>query len=352
MCLAIWKPGGKEVPERYLEEAFRINSDGCGFAAATDGGIMLQKGFFNYKKFLKAYRRFSKLPCLIHFRIATHGLTDLTNCHPFLFNEASFAAVHNGIINIKCSDIKRSDTWHFVKLVLEPLSKVMDIRHPALRYLVESTISYSKIAVMDASGDVMIFNEDKGNWKDGVWYSNRTYLPIAEYTTYYQEHSEWGRASACAGVAGSCEPGFSGGVMTSSEARRERLKKNRTSKSYPAKVDAEVERYINDGNRAIPGKYRQPRLIVENGNLKETAPETSSTATGSGPKLDAPPVIETSETQDSEFESVPIMMEYGERDDAIEADIETAMQAFKCSRVDAIAALRLNLEDHSDANEI
>lgn len=178
MCLAIVKPAGIAVPENYLRNGYAENSDGAGIAYALDGKLHVLKSF-SLERFLEYCAAVEHLPCLIHFRFATHGPTDEANCHPWLFKNGELAAIHNGIINIATTtkgEESMSDTGIFVNLVLDPMSRRVPVSHPAFRYLVEQSIGKSnKIAVMDVDGSTTIFNEGSGEWSKGVWYSNPGY---------------------------------------------------------------------------------------------------------------------------------------------------------------------------------
>jgi len=177
MCLAIYKPADTEIPEEYLRNGYSNHSDGAGLAWAVDGVLHLKKGIFDVEEVIKQYRLVKQYPCLIHFRKATHGKINEDNCHPFLFNDNKLALVHNGILPIKCNIDGLSDTFHFVKLVLEPMVRGYNIpiNDGALNYLITTSIGTDKIAIMDGTGKTYIFNEGKGEWKDGVWYSNSSF---------------------------------------------------------------------------------------------------------------------------------------------------------------------------------
>jgi glutamine amidotransferase len=184
MCLAIYKPAGTEVSLKHLENGFENHSDGAGMAWAVDGVLHVRKGMFALSDVLEQYEQIKDYPALIHFRKATHGKVDAANCHPFLFNDNKLALIHNGVLPIKCNIEGLSDTAHFVKLVLEPMVKIhrVPINDGALNYLICTSIGTDKLAVMDGTGKTYIFNEDKGNWDGGVWYSNTSFRYA--YTSY------------------------------------------------------------------------------------------------------------------------------------------------------------------------
>lgn len=185
MCLAIYKPAGKSIPEDHLRNGFDSNPHGAGFAFAKDGVVSIRKGYFTFKAFLAAYNECitEDLPALVHFRYATHGKRNEFNCHPWPVCGGEYACIHNGIINIQSSK-KKSDTGHFVDLVLSPMLEcVADPATPALKFLVEETIgSGNKIVLMDGAGKVTIYNEKVGHWEKGVWYSNHGYESYSRFT--------------------------------------------------------------------------------------------------------------------------------------------------------------------------
>jgi glutamine amidotransferase len=197
MCLAIYKPANKKVPTEHLAEGFCNNSHGAGFSYLKDGAIVTKKGFFKYEDFQAAYDAevTDESPALIHFRLATHGKKNEFNCHPWSMLDGEYSVIHNGIINITSTD-EKSDTGHFVDLVMTPLVEKFGSHNDGLvKYLVEETIgSGNKIVSMSKTGDVMIFNEDSGTWDDGIWYSNTGYQRsrYCGFSRSYDNDAWWG----------------------------------------------------------------------------------------------------------------------------------------------------------------
>jgi predicted glutamine amidotransferase len=177
MCIAILKPDGEKIKKDRLSTCFTNNDDGAGYMFAKDGTLHFFKGFFKFNEFWKSYVKNvvknGNPMAAIHFRIKTHGKTNVDNCHPFKINE-NLGFIHNGIINMVKTDPKRSDTSMFNDLVLKKLPENF-IRNSAITSLIEESIGTSKLVFLDSKGQYLISNESLGKWDNNVWYSNTTY---------------------------------------------------------------------------------------------------------------------------------------------------------------------------------
>ena len=126
-------------------------------------------------EFEKFWEEYSKVQdnhtMLIHFRIATHGKVELSNCHPFKLNN-KMAIIHNGIISGYGSKTENlSDTKDFINKVIGNITyKIW--KNPSFRELVGMGIGSSKLVILDNEERYYIINEDKGEWVNGVWFSN------------------------------------------------------------------------------------------------------------------------------------------------------------------------------------
>lgn len=175
MCIAIFKPKDKIISEEILKTCSENNPDGMGFAYIDNDTLYIKK-YMKFNDFIKDYKEVeTKSNMLIHFRIATHGTVELDNCHPFFLNHR-MALIHNGIISGYGDKKEKSDTRDFIDRVIGNISwKLM--KNPSYRELISKAIGYSKLAILDITGDYWIINEDNGYWTDGVWYSNKSYEP-------------------------------------------------------------------------------------------------------------------------------------------------------------------------------
>ena len=116
----------------------------------------------------------------MHFRWATHGKINVTNCHPFpvqkrISSKASLktnlGVAHNGVIPGAVKS-QYSDTLQFVT------SALVDIRQHIDKAWFPNFISqatHSKFALMRANGPVILIGEyiEDG----GIFYSNDSYKP-------------------------------------------------------------------------------------------------------------------------------------------------------------------------------
>lgn len=183
MCVAIVKPKGKDVSNKALELGFEANCDGAGFAYNYNGKLFVKKGYFNVENFIADIRetqmRYDNPAMIIHARLASHGVVNEANCHPFLVSD-NLAVIHNGIIRgeyarLANSDPTHSDTYFFVEMCLK-LTYKQDSRFyldDVMKSAIESIVGgYNKLCFLDNEGNYSIINEDKGFWLNDVWYSN------------------------------------------------------------------------------------------------------------------------------------------------------------------------------------
>ncbi|MCD7740503.1 MAG: hypothetical protein LUH11_04055 [Candidatus Gastranaerophilales bacterium] len=178
MCIAIVKPQGTTISDKYLENCFENNNDGAGIAYSKDGKLFIIKGIFDEAKFIKIVRNAEKLAqgdMLIHCRISTSGLTDKNNCHPHIVNN-NLVMIHNGILNIEVpKNSIVSDTVIFIENYLKYLKKDF-VKDNAIMKLIETFIGKSnKFAFLNNNGESFICNKDAGIIENGIWYSNDSF---------------------------------------------------------------------------------------------------------------------------------------------------------------------------------
>lgn len=178
MCIAIYKAAGKIISKETLEQCFKSNPDGTGYMYNKDNKLHIKKGFFGFEDFYSEYEKDQNEQCVIHFRIKTHGEINTENCHPFQVT-TNLGFIHNGIIG-GYGTKEHSDTYKFNEEILKPLVTTFGkqaIWKVFVKSLIEGVIGWSKLVFLDNQGRFTIYNAHKGEWDDGVWYSNSSYKP-------------------------------------------------------------------------------------------------------------------------------------------------------------------------------
>jgi hypothetical protein len=191
MCIAILKKCGKTISKETLKRCFDANSDGAGFAYVnTDFKNVKRLSIYktlDFEKFWNKYERAERLfpesNFLIHFRIKTHGMVNIKNCHPFFINKDE-CFIHNGIIPGLTHSVDKSDTMMYNEEVLQHL-EVGWHKNPGIKKLIESFIVGSKLVYLNVDNEFEIFNESKGTWVDDIWYSNNSYKEPVVYNTKF-----------------------------------------------------------------------------------------------------------------------------------------------------------------------
>ena len=187
MCIIAVKTPESHITKRALHTAWGSNPDGGGFAYTYHNTLVVEKGFFVFRKFYKALRLAEeKAPdsnFLIHMRIASSGDVNGPMTHPFLVhNRLAFA--HNGVLSIEIPEnSKLSDTAIFCESVLKRLPKYF-LEKSEFSVMLEMLAkgNFSKFVFLSASNVVTIFNESIGHWLNGIWYSNDSYTTRKSYS--------------------------------------------------------------------------------------------------------------------------------------------------------------------------
>lgn len=179
MCIAILNTKGT-LTEKTFTNCWNENPHGGGIAWAKDGQVHTFKEMKSvkvmYQKYLELREALPDGNFLIHFRIATHGRINETNCHPFKVSN-KLAFIHNGMINSHTLGTSPdfSDTYLFNQLVLKKLPRNF-INNEAILSMMSDFIGYSKLVFLSAEDDWCIVNESLGIWDGDNWYSNDSYL--------------------------------------------------------------------------------------------------------------------------------------------------------------------------------
>lgn len=196
MCILIYCPSNNTPPRKALENSVANNPDGFGWAIITDSGvdgperygILMNKGMRSAEiidTFLEARALHPTMPALFHARITTHGKTGVENCHPFMVDNGTVLA-HNGMLPIKERDGK-SDTNQFATEWLPELGVANMLDDGDNFRDLSKFAAGNKLVILSVDPSLRywsyIVNEHLGDWDDGVWYSNSSYMWSRTSTT-------------------------------------------------------------------------------------------------------------------------------------------------------------------------
>ena len=194
MCIiAVSKKGVKQPTLDQLRTMFDNNPDGAGYMVARKGKVSIHKGFMVWEDFeraIKAEHFTEKDPVVYHFRISTQAGIKPSMTHPFPLTEdlklcekldilsCPVGIAHNGIIHMT-SDSKEtrfSDTALFITEYMTKLIRnQQETGDPMILNMIDC-LTNSKWAIMNGSGEISLVG--KFFSKDGIMYSNMTYLPV------------------------------------------------------------------------------------------------------------------------------------------------------------------------------
>lgn len=188
MCVILVKERGIELPTKdILESCWKRNPDGAGFMFNDCDKVVIMKGFMTFEEFylrLQTANEFYHLKekgLVIHFRIATSGLKDKGNCHPYpisndnldlrkSFITTELGIAHNGIIrSYNGKDKILNDTQLFIKNDLFELNSLDKKFYKNLIFqsMIERLIDGSRLVFLNKKGEIIKL----GNWfQDGNYY--------------------------------------------------------------------------------------------------------------------------------------------------------------------------------------
>lgn len=199
MCVILFAPPKKQIKERFLYNAFKNNPDGAGIMYYTeDGKVNFKKGFMFYDEMLSFWNKLNiDLPRALHCRIATSGMVNKQNCHPFIITDRikemqktkgvsdTGCMMHNGVLTdyTPAQGMKSnySDTMVFNQKVLYPIVKSNSIENEGVKDLIDKLGSCFLLFLPDFKTYMFgNFTEDK----DGFFASNISYSYDKHYYGY------------------------------------------------------------------------------------------------------------------------------------------------------------------------
>ena len=171
------------------------NPDGFGFAIviSKEKRILVEHTMDadeSVNRFLDMRARYPDDYALWHARYATHGSTNVPNCHPFYVVDEQTVLAHNGVlpIDIPAGDT-RSDTRIFTEDILAKMGGVKALDNPHMYNMIEEYTSGSKLCVLTvdplADYQMYLIHADKGQEDDSkVWWSNTSCNADYGYTRF------------------------------------------------------------------------------------------------------------------------------------------------------------------------
>lgn len=186
MCLLTYLPAGVLPDTAALLNGTDTNRDGHGFAIVAGDRLLIERGM-DGEQVIAAFERTRRShpdgPALFHSRYATHGVTDLDNCHPFhVGRDMRTVIAHNGILPATVQPRRgdpRSDTRYAAEVHL-PRVGGLHLRRTRLR-LERWMTPFNKMVLLTVDRRFkqqgFILNESSGIWDGGIWYSNDDYQP-------------------------------------------------------------------------------------------------------------------------------------------------------------------------------
>lgn len=181
MCIAIVSSPGNIISDEVFDRCWRNNGDGFGMAwinkitgeVEVDKGWMVKDGAkAKYKEVADAMKNADRY-MLLHFRAATVGTVDPSNCHPFKVKGG--VMIHNGTF------------WRDGKAKKSDSQLLAEILHNELHYAnlsgnkdkYQEAFGYNRVAFLFKDNKHIIFSEEYngaegqyGQWNNGIWYSN------------------------------------------------------------------------------------------------------------------------------------------------------------------------------------
>ncbi|MFX0575088.1 class II glutamine amidotransferase [Nocardia nepalensis] len=186
MCILTFIKPGANPDLDALRGGALTNPHGHGYAIITGDTITVGRGMDPdavIAEFASVRMRFPDGAALFHSRLATHGVRDVENCHPFIVGgDARTVLAHNGILPDEVhpsSGDPRSDTRIAAEELL-PRRPFGSLDSWAGRERLERWLGTDKMVLLTVDPAYRyagyIFNERRGHWDQGSWYSNNSYL--------------------------------------------------------------------------------------------------------------------------------------------------------------------------------
>ena len=190
MCLLLMAEPGNTPDRAELVQASCANPHGFGFAFLTPDGIIRERGMSSRKMIAKFFEMRLQYPdcyAMWHSRYATHGPKNEDNCHPLMVGDDGLTFLgHNGILptHLPATD-KRSDSRIMAEEIIPALGGISALDNDFIWEMLETWVGGSKVVIFtldpSAKFTVYVLGEKRGHWREGIWYSNYTYVVHKPY---------------------------------------------------------------------------------------------------------------------------------------------------------------------------
>jgi Glutamine amidotransferase domain len=205
MCmLCVIPPNVLPDRDKLINSALN-NPHGFGFAIAvpSEQRIICERTMNadeSINNFFKVREKYMEGYAIWHARYATHGATNVNNCHPFIVgNDKRTYLAHNGVLDIDIpKNDDRSDTKVFAEELLPAIGGVKALDNDWVFDMLSNYTSGSKVAVLtvdpEAEHPLYLLNGNLGSEdKDGVWWSNNTcnLSSIKTYSSKFYNNDYW-----------------------------------------------------------------------------------------------------------------------------------------------------------------
>lgn len=199
MCIAIVKKRGVLMPnEETLNICFENNPHGCGYTICRNGKNHVFKGFMKLTELMDSFKKVKPLQSesvMIHFRVASVGSINKSNCHPFVVSnkyetmkklELSTklpVLVHNGTFKFFGETKKDySDTMQFTKMMANLFQDQEYYYYHSLNNFIQHYINGNncRVAVMYKNGLIDMFGDWIKDEKTNLYFSNDKYKYITD----------------------------------------------------------------------------------------------------------------------------------------------------------------------------
>jgi predicted glutamine amidotransferase len=216
MCIIIAKPKGVGLPkDEWLRNSASNNDDGMGVMYKLKDGnsIRIKKDFDNAETLVSWVKdNITKDDTIVfHFRLATSGLTDIGNRHPFpITNNSGLlrqpdlvcrqAMCHNGVLSDYSGHKKFNDTQKFVLDILCDPAVRNNFGSKVIRKLLAHYIDGDKLAILSITSGLILLGEYEK--EEGLYFSNTTYKEKRyRYAGYNWRHSHWSQRGSSSSVS-------------------------------------------------------------------------------------------------------------------------------------------------------